>query len=297
VCELSCPGALKLRPDHRCRIQAVLSVKQALTGLVSTKPRPLLLVSRGRAGAEQISRLLTERLGERIPFYHYGLNSEERADLRRFYFRRRDAAMVVPPTAGGELTRSDLRTLIHTHLPPSVGEYLRVAGWAGRNPGNVEIVLLLAAPEMSTPNEPGSPEPRCPYCPVVRDAVRPARCVRGAPCGDACRFASAYERALRDAPPGYQEIAAAVAANNRSLSPRELCLLLEGKRGFATVGKKLYMYTGYGYLCRWRFEDVAEAVSALLTGGVLRIPARGVWRRRVALTNREARWKIRFRNY
>ena len=177
---------------------------------------------------------------------------------------------------------------------------LREAAAAGRDPGGVEIVLLPAAPEMSARKKPGGPEPRCPYCPDGREVGRPARGARRATCarcGDACRFASAYALALRDAPPGYAEITAPVAANNRSLSLRELCLLLEGKGGFATIGIKLYTYTGYGYLCRWRFEDVAEAVSALLTGGVLRIPDRGVWRRRVALANREARWKIRFRNY
>jgi hypothetical protein len=280
------PGPGAGRP---CRLESVLSTGRALTCLVAGASRPLLTVCRTRARAEQVSRLLSERLGERIPFYHHGLDGGEREEVGREYLGRRDAALVATPGGARELLRDDLRTLIHASPPPAAADYLREAGWAGRDGRGAERILLRAVPERAGEGAAAARTPRCSYCP----AQPGGGC---GPCAPSCGFGSACLRAARALPPGWMEIVAAVAANNRSLSLRELCLLLAGKGGFATVGKKLYMYTGYGYLCSWRAEDIAEAVTALLLDGVLRLPRRGAWRHRVALVHREAAWKIRFRN-
>jgi hypothetical protein len=290
LCATRCPLAQGLPPGRSLRIEAVLSVLQALAGLVVSKTRPLLVVCRGRSRAEQISRRLSERLGETVPFYHPGLGSTERAELRNWFLSRPDAAAVATPGAAGELIRRDLRTLIQARLPPEAGTLAREAAWAGRDLNGAEIIVLLVPAEPPAPRVLSETGVRCPYGP---DAM-------GAPGGrglESCRFGSAYRQAAHTPPPGWREIVAALAANNRLLSLRELCLLLAGRGGFAILEKKLYMYTGYGYLYQWLPEDIAEAVSALLAGGTLRIPRRGAWRRRAALVHREVWWKIHFRNY
>jgi hypothetical protein len=293
-CPKTCPLAGELPPGISLHIRAVLSAGRALTSLAAEKARPLLVICRSRARAEQVSRLLSGRLRAEIPFYHHGLDEAERAYLRVVYMRRVDSALVTTPAAGRELLRNGLRTLIYARPPPTAGELLRDVGRVGLDRRAGEAIMLLPPPRQDAEGRaPGSrgrkaEQPRCIYCP------RPG-CAEG--CARPCGFGSACLRAAAAIPPGWREIVAAVAANDRTLSQRELCLLLAGRGGFATVRKKLYMYTGYAYLCAWQSEDIVEAVSALLRDGVLRVPQRGAWRHHVALVHGEVRWKIHFRNY
>ena len=299
-CPKICPLAGGLPPGIRLHIRAVLSAGRALTCLAAEKARPLLVICRSRARAEQVSRLLTGRLRAEIPFYHHGLDEAERAYLRVKYLRRDDSVLVTIPAAGRELLRFGLRTLVYARPPPTPGGFLREVGWVGRDGRAAEVIMLFPPPrqgaEGRAPGRRGrkAEEPLCLYCP------RPG-CAPGVGCaGDCarlCGFGFACLRAAEALPPGWREIVAAVAANDRTLSQRELCLLLAGRGGFATVRKKLYTYTGYGYLCAWQSRDIDEAVSALLRDGVLRVPQRGAWRHHVALVHREVRWKIHFRNY
>ena len=137
------------RPNIRYSVIPTLSKIRTLVGLLETAPRPVLVFSRTRSGAERTARVLRRRLpGLDTRFYHAGLNREERRRIEAWYKASTDGVLTATSAYGMGVDKSDIRTVIHVDIPYSPEAYLQETGRAGRDGSTVEAVLLYSAEDL-----------------------------------------------------------------------------------------------------------------------------------------------------
>jgi len=107
--------------------------------------RPALVFCSTRKKASAAALQLRMRLNEKeIFFYHAGLSKEEKKKVEQWFFTSENGVLCATTAYGMGIDKSNIRTVIHNDLSPSVEAYLQESGRAGRDRTQAEAILLYS---------------------------------------------------------------------------------------------------------------------------------------------------------
>ncbi|MBW7649613.1 ATP-dependent DNA helicase RecQ [Anoxybacillus sp. ST4] len=134
------------RPNICLYVQYVHTVEEkieALKELVASLPKPGIVYVSSRHWAEALAQTLH---GEyRVSYYHGGMDGEQRLLIQQQFVYDQLDVICCTNAFGMGINKSNVRFVIHFHLPTQPEAYWQEIGRAGRD-GNESIAVLLYAP-------------------------------------------------------------------------------------------------------------------------------------------------------
>jgi ATP-dependent DNA helicase RecQ len=282
------------RPNISYAVVRTLNRERSLSRLARDMSRPLLVFCSSREGAQIISRLLRERLGEEeIRFYHAGLERPEKKRIEEWFFASGTGILATTCAYGMGVDKKDIRSVIHYETPSSVEAYLQEAGRAGRD-GKPSRAVLLAGPReeerLAREVDEGrisrfrallgyaSSEEGC-RRDALLDLLGASREGR-APCSGCDRCESGAQGAGIAAREGEEEISSFARANARRFTPDEALALLRGEgKGEGEPPRCAF----WGSMGDWDARDASRAMAEALRLGLVREHSTWPWRGRLTL--------------
>ena len=279
------------RPNIRYSVIPTLSKARSLRQIVGTSPRPLLIFSRSRSGAEWAARTLRRRLPDlEAYFYHAGLNRKERGRIEAWYKHSREGILTATSAYGLGVDKPDIRTVVHLDIPYSPEAYLQETGRAGRDGKAVEAILLYSAEDLGFAESLSDSLAAERYAQMLGYALDTVHCRREQLLGfleqelASCSGCDVCDgRVLRKAD-GEAQILDFVVRNPRRFTILQTVQVLRGRQSYEVVRGRLASYYGFGLLSDWQGEEIEEALEALCRSGEIKVLKRGFWRGRIALT-------------
>lgn len=133
------------RPNLTYRVQQRRTAREQVLSVVERHPGQAGIVyALSRREVESMAQALADK-GLRSAPYHAGLSAERRR-VTQDRFQAEEIDVVVATVAFGMgIDRTDVRFVIHTHLPKGMEQYSQETGRAGRDGLPAECVLLFAA--------------------------------------------------------------------------------------------------------------------------------------------------------
>ena len=107
-------------------------------------PQPSIVYVRNRRSCSETAAQL-QSLGFKTTFYHGGLTSKEKEKNMNLWMNEEVQIMVATNAFGMGIDKSNVKTIIHIHLPESIESYYQEAGRAGRN-GQKAFAVILESP-------------------------------------------------------------------------------------------------------------------------------------------------------
>ena len=292
------------RPNIRYSVHPALSKDHELRVLIPKVAKPAIIFCRSRTSAEMTAKLLAHSHPD-IParFYHAGLEKEEKADIEKWFFDSDDGVLASTCAYGMGVDKSNIRTVIHRDMPPSVEAYLQESGRAGRDWETADAVLLFGPVDrvqFESGQEQSIEEAR--FRSMLRYAAGGSTCRReyllsllsAEP--EVCFGCDVCSGKLTDVLPGLKEILFLAARQPRRFTVSDTALILSGWRSRDTVDRALWGINGYAALSDWTPSEIEEAISALFRCGHLELIRRGPWKRRLKLA-RDAVYRKRVADY
>ncbi|GGB33722.1 ATP-dependent DNA helicase RecQ [Lentibacillus populi] len=134
------------------RENIIFSVKQInddqekiklLVKLFSRYTFPALIYFSSRQSAEVTANLLQGKLpDQRIAFYHGGMDQMDRIAVQQQFMNGQLDIICCTSAFGMGINKSNIRLIVHFHLPSQLESYIQEVGRAGRD-GNPSLALLL----------------------------------------------------------------------------------------------------------------------------------------------------------
>ena len=107
-------------------------------------PQSSIVYVRNRRSCSETAAQL-QSLGFKTTFYHGGLTSKEKEKNMNLWMNEEVQIMVATNAFGMGIDKSNVKTIIHIHLPESIESYYQEAGRAGRN-GQKAFAVILTSP-------------------------------------------------------------------------------------------------------------------------------------------------------
>ncbi len=285
------------RPTISYHVLPVLSRDQALSDLAASMPRPLLVFCRTRGGTELAARRLTRSGNDSVRFYHAGLSREERAEVEAWFLGSRDGALIATCAYGMGVDKPDIRTVIHTEVPPSVEAYLQETGRASRDGLPSRAILLVGAGEEQFGQGLQDAAARSRFQRMLGYAQAGGRCRRSMLLeliGQEpvfCAGCDVCDKSVAALPPGQREIVDFVRHHRRRFTVPQAAEILSGEGGPRAVRGFLDRIRGYASLPSWDAQELQLGLRVLIARGVLAVHPYGPWRGK--LTSRRSPARVR----
>lgn len=122
----------------------VKAKKAALLELVQTLKPPGIIYFTSRKLAEEVASELNQTTNLDAAFYHGEMEIEDRILIQQQFITGQLAVICATNAFGMGIDKTDIRYVIHYHMPADIEAYLQEIGRAGRD-GNPSIALLLYA--------------------------------------------------------------------------------------------------------------------------------------------------------
>ena len=96
-----------------------------------------------RRHAEDMSREINLAYGDGTSkFYHAGLERDEKTQIEKWFFDRKDAVLCATCAFGMGVDKSDIRTVVHLDPPATAESYIQEAGRGGRDRNVANAIML-----------------------------------------------------------------------------------------------------------------------------------------------------------
>ena len=112
--------------------------------ILKKNPQPSIVYVRNRKSCADTASQL-KSLGFKATFYHGGLSAKEKEKNMNLWINEEVQIMVSTNAFGMGIDKSNVKTIIHIHLPESIESYYQEAGRAGRD-GKKAFAVILTSP-------------------------------------------------------------------------------------------------------------------------------------------------------
>ena len=244
----------------------------------SAVKRPALIFCSTRKTASKTALELRLRLKEDgIFFYHAGLEKDEKKKIEDWFFSSEDGILCATTAYGMGIDKSNIRSVIHYNLSPSVEAYLQESGRAGRDRCAAEAILLLSPSDKASGSDGRKGQK------TVTPAERRFRALLsfaedGGTCRresllkllgaepEACFGCDVCRKTVKTAPGELQAVLRTVRTNRRRLSCAKAAEKLRSRIPQAAD------------------SDAAAAIDEALAGGYIKLIRRGPWKRMLTIS-------------
>ena len=112
--------------------------------ILKKNPQPSIIYVRNRKSCSETASQL-QSMGFKATFYHGGLPVKEKEKNMNLWINENVQIIVATNAFGMGIDKSNVKTVIHIHLPESIESYYQEAGRAGRN-GQKAFAIILTSP-------------------------------------------------------------------------------------------------------------------------------------------------------
>jgi len=284
------PNVVFGNPDRTNISYSVIKSKnrnQTLLRKAADSPKPLIVFTSSRTGAQLTAKLLRRNLScSNVYFYHAGLSKEEKSTVENWFFKSDDGILVATTAYGMGVDKGNIRTVIHLDPPPTVESYLQESGRAGRDRLPAKAILIYSDTVRENMSRIKNDLARKRYHSMVEYGENIKTCRRefllkeldSSPeichgC-DICNDSIEQEVYPR-------EILEIIKRNKRRFTKKELLFFLKGYGTPHLRERMLQKIKGFGTFSSWETDMLDELLVSMVKSGTLRLPVRGPGKYRI----------------
>ncbi|AIF43541.1 ATP-dependent DNA helicase RecQ [Virgibacillus sp. SK37] len=118
---------------------------QVITTLLNRYRIPTIIYFSSREATEKVSEQLKSNTEARIAFYHGGMDQYDRVTVQQQFMSDQLDVICCTSAFGMGINKSNIRLIIHFHMPPNLESFIQEVGRGGRD-GDTCVSLLLSSP-------------------------------------------------------------------------------------------------------------------------------------------------------